>query len=223
MKVKCTECGKEYNLEKGENPSNYQCDCGGNLKSLFDIKKNRPQQTGDTEKTNSSENGLTDWWNKQSTNKKALMGLGGICCIGLIVILAIFAMGGSDKNTQNITSNPTTTTQTTTPTTQATWHLVTSFTGTGEKNTPSFSIKGNKFKVKMTATAATNATQQAKFDFWAYPVGETKSYVGQGSIASFSQSTMTDESEVTASPGNYYLTISTANLANWKTEIYDYY
>lgn len=34
--VKCKGCGKEYELVNGENPSNYQCECGGNL--IFDDK-----------------------------------------------------------------------------------------------------------------------------------------------------------------------------------------
>lgn len=29
--VICTECGNEYDLNRGENPSDYQCECGGNL------------------------------------------------------------------------------------------------------------------------------------------------------------------------------------------------
>lgn len=29
--VKCKECGKEYELGKGETSSNFQCECGGNL------------------------------------------------------------------------------------------------------------------------------------------------------------------------------------------------
>jgi len=34
MLVKCKECDKEYELDKGTDPSNYQCDCGGNLKKI---------------------------------------------------------------------------------------------------------------------------------------------------------------------------------------------
>lgn len=36
MKVKCDDCGKEYGLEPGENPSDYQCECGGGLKKSED-------------------------------------------------------------------------------------------------------------------------------------------------------------------------------------------
>ena len=31
MIAKCTECGKEYEIKDGEKPSDYQCECGGEL------------------------------------------------------------------------------------------------------------------------------------------------------------------------------------------------
>ena len=31
MIVKCKKCSMEYQLEKGDNPNDFQCDCGGNL------------------------------------------------------------------------------------------------------------------------------------------------------------------------------------------------
>jgi hypothetical protein len=31
--AKCKECGKEYQLESNEKPSDFQCDCGGELSS----------------------------------------------------------------------------------------------------------------------------------------------------------------------------------------------
>ena len=32
MKVQCSNCGKKYQLEPNERPSDFQCDCGGQLK-----------------------------------------------------------------------------------------------------------------------------------------------------------------------------------------------
>jgi hypothetical protein len=32
--VKCKECGKEYQLKPGENPEDYQCECGGRLRDI---------------------------------------------------------------------------------------------------------------------------------------------------------------------------------------------
>lgn len=58
--------------------------------------------------------------NKQSNGKLAI-GLAGICCIGLILIIAIAGMGSSDKTTTT-TNPPTTSTDTasSTPTTDTT-------------------------------------------------------------------------------------------------------
>ena len=120
-------------------------------------------------------------------------------------------------------SPTTTTTQpaTTTPVQAPTWHSVAKFTGTGDKDTDTFSTKGDRFKVKITAT--TTSLEYGQISFYAYPEGETASYVGQGSISSFSQTTQTDEFFVTASPGNYYISVIAANLKNWKVEVFDYY
>lgn len=35
--LKCNLCGKEYELNDGENPSDFQCECGGDLSP--EIKK----------------------------------------------------------------------------------------------------------------------------------------------------------------------------------------
>ncbi|MCG2829071.1 hypothetical protein [Methanothermobacter sp. K4] len=34
MKVKCKECGHEYNLKDDENPEDYTCECGGELRVM---------------------------------------------------------------------------------------------------------------------------------------------------------------------------------------------
>lgn len=38
MLSKCRECGKEYELEDDENPSDYQCECGGDLVYLENVE-----------------------------------------------------------------------------------------------------------------------------------------------------------------------------------------
>lgn len=44
--VICTECGNEYDLNRGENPSDYQCECGGKLEYLNTKEDNRePERT----------------------------------------------------------------------------------------------------------------------------------------------------------------------------------
>lgn len=81
---------------KTENPNNAEfCqNCGNNLQDSV--------ETGEKTK-----GGFTDWWNKRSTGGKALLGLVGICCVGLIFIVAIGGMFSSDKNTSTTTQSST--------------------------------------------------------------------------------------------------------------------
>lgn len=39
--MKCKECGKEFQLGEGENPSDFQCDCGGNLGYVAEITREK--------------------------------------------------------------------------------------------------------------------------------------------------------------------------------------
>ncbi len=168
-----------------------------------------------------SGDGIGGFWNKQSKGGKIAIGIGA-CCLGLIILFAIGSMVSPDKNTS---TTPVNTTATTTPvpatTTSVTWHSIANYTGSGDKNTASFTTKGNKFKVVINASAS--SPQYAVMSFFAYPEGESTSYVGDGDMGTFSQSTQTDEFEVTASPGNYYLSVIAANLNKWHIEIFDYY
>lgn len=45
--VKCLDCGKEYELNSGENPSDFQCECGGNLTyvNLANKSSKEPERT----------------------------------------------------------------------------------------------------------------------------------------------------------------------------------
>ena len=132
-------------------------------------------------------------------------------------------MVSPDKNTSTTPTNTTTSTTPTptTTTTSVTWHSIANYTGSGDKNTASFTTKGNKFKVVINASAS--SPQYALMSFFAYPEGESTSYVGDGDMGTFSQSTQTDEFEVTARPGNYYLSVIAANLNKWHIEYFDYY
>jgi len=88
MKLKCEECGKEYQLEKGENPSDYQCVCGGKLKPLFDFRKNRVSKPSAGTQTNHKGgivDQLLDFWEKQGTPGKVGIGV-GVCCLGILLI-----------------------------------------------------------------------------------------------------------------------------------------
>ncbi|MDO5836229.1 MAG: CARDB domain-containing protein [Methanobacterium sp.] len=47
MKVQCSRCGEEYQLELDENPSDFQCKCGGEL-IIRDEPTNTPESLNDT-------------------------------------------------------------------------------------------------------------------------------------------------------------------------------
>ncbi len=49
-------------------------------------------------------NGLGGFWNKQSKNGKIALGV-GVCCLGLIIIIAIGGMMAPDSNSNTSTSN----------------------------------------------------------------------------------------------------------------------
>ena len=205
MSKKCPECGNE-------NPDNssFCKNCGADIKSVSVASQSEAKP---------SKGGPLGWWSEQTNLVKALSVI-GICCLGLIVIVGISAILSPDSNTST-TSTPATT-QTTTPVqTEPTWHSIATFSGTGNKDTDSFTTKGEKFKVKITANA--DSIEYALISFFAYPEGETKMYVGNGGIDSFSQSKQSDEFIVTASPGSYYLAVIAANLNSWKIEVFDYY
>lgn len=44
-RVKCKECGKEYELNSGDNPGNFQCDCGGNLEYKIETTTKKRMKT----------------------------------------------------------------------------------------------------------------------------------------------------------------------------------
>jgi len=95
---------------KIENPDNagFCQDCGTDLKgSTNAVKSNEP--SGD---------GVKGFWNKQGKGGKAAIGI-GVCCLGLILIIAITGMFSSDKNTTNGTSTTTSAPTNQAPTNQA--------------------------------------------------------------------------------------------------------
>lgn len=70
MKVKCSKCGKEYQLEPDELPSDFQCTCGGELIIRPDEPTNTPEPSKNTSddpetKTLKSSKGIFDEWKKQ--------------------------------------------------------------------------------------------------------------------------------------------------------------
>lgn len=126
----CDECGGYYELKPGESAADFdKCDCGGKLKYSHTIKGVDPKYTQlnsvclkcgaknpadvvfcsecgsemkpESNKTDNTNKGIFEWWDKQENGVKAGLGIGGICCIGLILILGMAAMSSPDKNTNS--------------------------------------------------------------------------------------------------------------------------
>ena len=79
-------------------------------------------------------------WNKQTKGGKTAIGIVSICCLGIILIIAIGAMASPD-NTSTTPTTPTTTPTTTTPTT------TTTTTPTTSSSDSSSSASGVQIKV----------------------------------------------------------------------------
>jgi hypothetical protein len=75
----------------------------------------------------------------------------GVCCIGLILIVAIGGMLSPDKTTTTNTTTPTTT-----PTTPTSSFQPLKFTGTGDKATQSFNWPGGLMRMEMTHSGSSN-------------------------------------------------------------------
>lgn len=141
----------------------------------------------------------------------------GVCCIGIIIILAVLGFMSMDQNTFNLDSNSTSSSS------GATWHSVATYTGTENKDTDTFNIQGDKFKVKVTAKANADYVEYGYFSVFVYPQGESTSYAGQETIDTFDTTTETLEFTVNEGPGTYYLSVLAANLDQWNVEVFDYY
>ncbi|MEN6551425.1 MAG: zinc-ribbon domain-containing protein [Methanobacterium sp.] len=63
--------------------------CGEDLKNVKSSLK----------PTEASSAGKGGWWSKQGTGTKVALGIGGVCCIGLILIIAISGMFAPDATT----------------------------------------------------------------------------------------------------------------------------
>lgn len=100
----CPKCSAENSDNAG-----FCQNCGEDMKKVISSAKT-------TEKSS----GVSGFWNKQGKGGKTAIGL-GVCCLGLIIILAIFGMFTPDATTTNTTSgNSTVQPDTTTQSTQST-------------------------------------------------------------------------------------------------------
>lgn len=166
----------------------------------------------DNKQSQSSE-GVSSWFNKQSDGVKLAIGIGGICFVGLILILAVTSMY-SDQNPQTTTTN--------TPTSnQPTWHSVANYSGSGDKTTDSFTIKGTKFKIKYSITR--EETDYGLFYLYVHPEGQNSNMVANFGLTDVSKLNESDESYVYEGPGTYYIETMVSSIKEWNVEIFDYY
>jgi hypothetical protein len=103
----------------------------------------------------------------------------------------------------------------------ASWHQITSFSGT-DNDYRTFQTKGNKFKVDFSAFPLKNYdTNQMSVQ-----IGNSNGVLGSGSVEWSSMEDLVTKSrtiEITGSPGAYWIRINTKDLENWNIIVYDYY
>jgi hypothetical protein len=205
--VKCRECGEQYYLKDNENASNFECQCGGKLKEVI-----------------TNDNGFIGELGKQGTGIK-LLGVVGLLIIFGIIIVGLGGMGNS-KETQTSPVAPIENT-TNTPV-QASWHNLITFTGkdlTIDDNTPTFTTKGNQFKVIVDADSETGSIKHYPYSTLVLTVKSKNSnaVVGSGELKDFTSEKNKGEYTIYAEPGEYYISISKDEIKDFQIQIVDYY
>ena len=94
--AKCPNCGKQNKVT-----AKFCESCGTTLNDTT---------TSSPKGSESTSGGPMGWWNKQSTKGKAAVGIVGICCLGLILIVGLGGLMSPDQNTQNVSTQSSTTT-----------------------------------------------------------------------------------------------------------------
>jgi hypothetical protein len=203
--VKCEKCGETYQIDDADDPSSYQCtNCNGDLKPLKIEKE-----------------GIKD--------RKPLILIAGVIIFLILIVGILWALTPTQDNTTNanLTEQTTADSQSQPATTQASWHTIATYTkediDTNTK-TPSFTTKGNQFKVIIAATIADEnyyVRDDYTLDFTvnrASDGGEVSSDMLKG----FS-SPNKGEFDVYADPGKYYIGINKVGFKEINIQIVDYY
>lgn len=135
-----------------------------------------------SKETKNTSGGVMDFWNKQSSRSKVAIGIGGICCIGLILIIGLVAMATPDVNYNNTTTDTNATTDTnTTPDTTTDTTPTTTDTSTDEfsgLNNPSevesvlsqYDYNGDN-KIEFLDSYSTDQDGQEEYAYWAVSAG----------------------------------------------------
>lgn len=216
----CNKCGSYYELQPGEHPEDFddKCKCGGNLEyNLTPEIKNK-----NNEDTKSSESLLNKWKGQSTVIKAASIGV--IILILLVSIVGVMGVFSPGKSTIQTPRTPVTPNNSNNQV-QATWHNIATFDKTQLNTngaTPSFSTKGEKFKVVLSANAG-DIYKYSNINFVVYPAGETKAYVDKGDIAKFNKGMENTEAIIIAKPSNYYVNVTSVNVNSFTIQIFDYY
>ncbi len=100
MDVKCSRCGEEYQLKPDENPSDFQCKCGGELIIKPDEATNIPEpsnNTSDDQETKTPKSIFDDW-------KKQYMIVIAVVFLVFIIIAVDSAVFFGDLVVTNVTA-----------------------------------------------------------------------------------------------------------------------
>ena len=99
------------------------------------------------------------------------------------------------------------------------WHSVTSFSGSDDKTTRWFTIKGDEWRIKYTVDPEAGDTEYSLFGAFVYPRGETARYV---SSFDCDETYCSDTQYIYKGNGDYYILVI-SNCNSWKLEVEDYY
>lgn len=157
------------------------------------------------------------------TNVKVLI----VICVVLIAVLGVAAGMLLQKPSQVVVTqaNSTPSQQTSTQPYQPTWHKVAVYTGPGE-DYGSFTIKGNQFKVTMSAVPAItyNVNYLNVYVYSGSTIGVNQ--VGYGTLSwTDTESPNKKETSILVSQGNgvYTLDILPTDIENYAVTVWDYY
>lgn len=205
--MQCEKCGKRRELKKGESPDDFDyCECGGELKY---VKGTGPQDK-------KSKPGFM-------ASKTFIVTI--VFIIAIVGLTAAFLMHMNNYAVTTANNTSTQVNETQNVTYEATWHNVTTLSGT-KNELKTFPIKGERFKIVMSATPINNyGANSLKVDING-PSGSSSKIIGSGELnwkAKEAVSTKEVTVELTGTPGTYSATVKTNYIKNWTVTIYDYY
>ena len=104
---------------------------------------------------------------------------------------------------------------------KSTWHTITTFSGSSNKTTPTFSITGNQWRIKwdFQATDSIGGVGKGVFGASIYKVGESVST----EFIYHSRSSANDITYIYEKKGDFYIRVTIANTKGWSITVEDFY